>query len=38
MRTGGIGAELTASINDRLFDELDAHILALRIFPLHNGT
>jgi pyruvate dehydrogenase E1 component beta subunit len=24
MKTGGIGAELTASINDRLFDELDA--------------
>lgn len=29
MRTGGIGAELTASINDRLFDELDAPILRL---------
>jgi len=27
MRTG-IGAELTASINDRLFDELDAPVLA----------
>jgi pyruvate dehydrogenase E1 component beta subunit len=29
MRTGGIGAELTASINDRLFDELDAPVLRL---------
>ena len=26
MRTGGIAAELTASINDRLFDELDAPV------------
>jgi len=25
----GIGAELTASINDRLFDELDAPVLRL---------
>ncbi|MBD2771685.1 alpha-ketoacid dehydrogenase subunit beta [Iningainema tapete] len=29
MRTGGIGAELIASINDRLFDELDAPVLRL---------
>lgn len=29
MRTGGIGAELTASINERLFDELDAPVLRL---------
>jgi pyruvate dehydrogenase E1 component beta subunit len=29
MRTGGIGAELTASICDRLFDELDAPVLRL---------
>jgi pyruvate dehydrogenase E1 component beta subunit len=29
MRTGGIGAELTASINDKLFDELDAPVLRL---------
>ena len=29
MRTGGIGAELIASINERLFDELDAPVLRL---------
>ena len=29
MRTGGIGAELTASINDQLFDELDAPVIRL---------
>ncbi len=29
MKSGGIGAELTASINDRLFDELDATVLRL---------
>lgn len=29
MRTGGIGAELSASISDRLFDELDAPVLRL---------
>ena len=29
MRTGGIGAELTASINDRFFDELDAPVIRL---------
>ncbi len=29
MRTGGIGAEIVASINDRLFDELDAPVMRL---------
>lgn len=29
MKTGGLGAEITASINDRLFDELDAPVLRL---------
>ncbi len=29
MKSGGIGAELTASINDRLFDELDAPVVRL---------
>jgi pyruvate dehydrogenase E1 component beta subunit len=29
MKTGGIGAEVTASINERLFDELDAPVLRL---------
>ncbi|XHX80658.1 MAG: alpha-ketoacid dehydrogenase subunit beta [Stenomitos frigidus ULC029] len=29
MRTGGIAAEVIASINDRLFDELDAPVLRL---------
>ncbi|MGB3509146.1 MAG: alpha-ketoacid dehydrogenase subunit beta [Microcoleaceae cyanobacterium] len=29
MKTGGIGAELIASINERLFDELDAPVLRL---------
>ncbi|MGF1576863.1 MAG: pyruvate dehydrogenase complex E1 component subunit beta [Cyanophyceae cyanobacterium] len=29
MKTGGIGAELTARINDELFDELDAPVLRL---------
>lgn len=29
MRSGGIGAELTASIIDRLFDELDAPVIRL---------
>ncbi|MBD2181627.1 alpha-ketoacid dehydrogenase subunit beta [Planktothrix sp. FACHB-1355] len=29
MKTGGIGAEVIASINDRLFDELDAPVLRL---------
>jgi pyruvate dehydrogenase E1 component beta subunit len=41
MRSGGIGAELTASINDRLFDELDAPVvrLASQDIPTpYNGT
>lgn len=41
MRTGGIGAELTASINDRLFDELDAPVLRLSSQDIptpYNGT
>jgi pyruvate dehydrogenase E1 component beta subunit len=29
MRTGGVGAELVASINDRFFDELDAPVLRM---------
>ena len=29
MRTGGIAAELIASINDRYFDELDAPVIRL---------
>jgi pyruvate dehydrogenase E1 component beta subunit len=29
MRTGGIAAEIIASINDRFFDELDAPVLRL---------
>ncbi|AFY67030.1 alpha-ketoacid dehydrogenase subunit beta [Geitlerinema sp. PCC 7407] len=29
MRTGGIGAEIVASINDRFFDELDAPVLRM---------
>jgi pyruvate dehydrogenase E1 component beta subunit len=29
MKTGGIGAEIIASINDRFFDELDAPVLRL---------
>ena len=29
MRTGGIGAELVASINDNFFDELDAPVLRM---------
>ena len=29
MKTGGIGAELTASINDNFFDELDAPVLRM---------
>ncbi|NEQ98202.1 MAG: alpha-ketoacid dehydrogenase subunit beta [Cyanothece sp. SIO2G6] len=29
MKSGGVGAELTASINDRLFDELDAPVVRL---------
>jgi pyruvate dehydrogenase E1 component beta subunit len=41
MRTGGIGAELTASINDRLFDELDAPVVRLSSQDIptpYNGT
>lgn len=41
MRTGGIGAELIASINDRLFDELDAPVLRLSSQDIptpYNGT
>jgi pyruvate dehydrogenase E1 component beta subunit len=29
MKTGGIGAELVASINDNFFDELDAPVLRM---------
>ena len=29
MKTGGIGAELVALINEQLFDELDAPVLRL---------
>lgn len=41
MKTGGIGAELTASINDTLFDELDAPVLRLSSQDIptpYNGT
>ena len=41
MKTGGIGAELTASINDRLFDELDAPVLRMASQDIptpYNGT
>ncbi len=41
MKTGGIAAELTASINDRLFDELDAPVLRLSSQDIptpYNGT
>ena len=41
MRSGGIGAELSASINDRLFDELDAPVLRLSSQDIptpYNGT
>ncbi|MGP1383369.1 MAG: alpha-ketoacid dehydrogenase subunit beta [Thainema sp.] len=41
MRTGSIGAELTASINDRFFDELDAPVLRLASQDIptpYNGT
>jgi pyruvate dehydrogenase E1 component beta subunit len=41
MKTGGIGAELTASINDQLFDELDAPVLRLSSQDIptpYNGT
>ncbi len=41
MRSGGIGAELTASIIDRLFDELDAPVIRLASQDIptpYNGT
>jgi pyruvate dehydrogenase E1 component beta subunit len=41
MRTGGVAAELIASINDRLFDELDAPVLRLSSQDIptpYNGT
>ncbi len=41
MRTGGIAAEVIASINDRLFDELDAPVLRLSSQDIptpYNGT
>lgn len=41
MKTGGIGAELTALINEQLFDELDAPILRLSSQDIptpYNGT
>ncbi|WP_373478726.1 alpha-ketoacid dehydrogenase subunit beta [Geminocystis sp.] len=41
MKTGGIGAELTASINDQLFDELDGPVVRLSSQDIptpYNGT
>lgn len=41
MKTGGIGAELIASINDQFFDELDAPVLRLSSQDIptpYNGT
>jgi pyruvate dehydrogenase E1 component beta subunit len=41
MKTGGIAAELIASINERLFDELDAPVLRLSSQDIptpYNGT
>lgn len=41
MKTGGIAAELTASINDQLFDELDAPVLRMSSQDIptpYNGT
>ncbi|MEL7521904.1 MAG: transketolase C-terminal domain-containing protein, partial [Cyanobacteria bacterium J06553_1] len=41
MRTGGIGAELTAQINETVFDELDAPIIRLSSQDIptpYNGT
>lgn len=41
MKTGGIGAELVASISDRLFDELDAPVLRLSSLDIptpYNGA
>jgi pyruvate dehydrogenase E1 component beta subunit len=40
MRTGGIGAELVASINDRFFDELDGPVLRMSSLDIptpYNG-
>ncbi|NMG59284.1 alpha-ketoacid dehydrogenase subunit beta [Geitlerinema sp. P-1104] len=41
MKTGGVGAEITASINDHFFDELDAPVLRLSSQDIptpYNGT
>lgn len=41
MKTGGIGAEIITSINDRFFDELDAPVLRLSSQDIptpYNGT
>jgi pyruvate dehydrogenase E1 component beta subunit len=41
MRTGGIGAELVASINDRFFDELDGPVLRMSSLDIptpYNGA
>lgn len=41
MRCGGIGAEIIASVNDHLFDELDAPVLRLASLDVptpYNGT
>jgi pyruvate dehydrogenase E1 component beta subunit len=41
MKSGGIGAELTASINDNFFDELDAPVIRLASQDIptpYNGT
>ena len=41
MKTGSIGAELTALINDQLFDELDAPVMRLSSEDIptpYNGT
>ncbi|MFQ4146840.1 alpha-ketoacid dehydrogenase subunit beta [Chlorogloeopsis sp. ULAP02] len=41
MRTGGVAAEIIASINDRFFDELDAPVLRLSSQDIptpYNGT
>jgi pyruvate dehydrogenase E1 component beta subunit len=41
MRTGGVAAEIIASINDRLFDELDAPVIRLSSQDIptpYNGT
>jgi pyruvate dehydrogenase E1 component beta subunit len=41
MKTGGIGAELVASINDNFFDELDAPVLRMSSQDIptpYNGT